>query len=84
MTATLDKYGRILIPKKIREAAGIAKDTILQLKQEGNQIIIEPLRSDAISLDENGFFLFRGYIEQTESDWIIEDRKERDRKLLGL
>ena len=43
MLATLDKFGRILIPKKFREHLGISSDTTMNIVEDGERIIIEPI-----------------------------------------
>ncbi|MEM8526374.1 MAG: AbrB/MazE/SpoVT family DNA-binding domain-containing protein [Bacteroidota bacterium] len=84
MTITLDRYGRILIPKKIREALGIRENMNLQLNQEGNQIIIEPLNENSLYVEENGFIFLNSTVNMPKQDLVMEDRLSREQKLLGL
>lgn len=81
MTATLDKYGRIVIPKVVREAIGLKENMALQLSQEGNKIIIEPILN---YVEEGAFLFFTGRIDGHSTDWVNEDRTLRDEELLGL
>jgi AbrB family looped-hinge helix DNA binding protein len=46
-TVKLDEKGRVIIPKKIREAAQLKEGTCFTVKAEGNKIIIEPVESVA-------------------------------------
>lgn len=40
-TIKLDKKGRIIIPKKIRESAQLTKDSNLSIRSDGKTIILE-------------------------------------------
>ncbi|MEL6718166.1 MAG: AbrB/MazE/SpoVT family DNA-binding domain-containing protein [Bacteroidota bacterium] len=84
MTTTLDRYGRILIPKKLREALGIRENMDLHLKQKGSQIIIEPVKPETLFLEEDGFVFFNGIVDLPVEDWIEDERANRDLKILGL
>ena len=84
MTAILDKYGRILLPKKLRQALGLTENIKLSLRREGNQIIIEPLKEETLFQEKDGFLVFTGQLPDEEKDWVAEDREARDRYLLGL
>jgi AbrB family looped-hinge helix DNA binding protein len=43
----IDKKGRLLIPKKLREKAGIEEGGLVRLRAEERGIIIEPVESVA-------------------------------------
>ena len=43
---SIDRVGRIVIPKALRVALGITPDTPLELIQDGAGIRIEPVRRD--------------------------------------
>ncbi|RSN79119.1 AbrB/MazE/SpoVT family DNA-binding domain-containing protein [Candidatus Methanodesulfokora washburnensis] len=43
----IDKKGRLLIPKKLREKAGIEEGGLVKLRAEERGIIIEPVESVA-------------------------------------
>ena len=40
----IDKKGRILIPKKLREKLGLKDNSIVKIYSDGSRIIIEPIR----------------------------------------
>lgn len=58
MTVTMDKFGRILIPKKIRQLAGLEPGTDLEIfvsKESGNmRLIPKPPPSKSIIITEFG------------------------------
>lgn len=46
MLVTIDKVGRVVIPKALRVALGITPDTQLELIADGAGLRIEPVRRD--------------------------------------
>ena len=40
----IDKKGRILIPKKLREKLGLESNALVKIYSDGYRIIIEPIR----------------------------------------
>lgn len=40
---TLSSKGQIVVPKTLREKAGLVKGTKLRIEMEGNRIILEPV-----------------------------------------
>lgn len=55
MTTTIDKAGRIVVPKSIREAAGLSAGIALNISVNGGRIEIEPVSH--ASLVKKGPFL---------------------------
>lgn len=46
MVRILNKFGRIIIPKKLRKKLGIKLETLLNLDNDGDCIIIKPIIND--------------------------------------
>jgi len=42
----VDKYGRVLIPKKIRDSLGLEPNSSLVLTIRGDELILKPVRPD--------------------------------------
>jgi AbrB family looped-hinge helix DNA binding protein len=84
-TAEIDKAGRIVVPKKMRDALHLVPGTRLTLHQEGDTITLEPeakprglYRKDGILVYEFGRPLPPGHV-----DWVKQARDERDEQLMG-
>ena len=91
MQVTIDKYGRILIPKRIREQLGIQLEQPLELRlsEDGTGLEIGPVSTAPLTYVEtpSGFPVFH-HPEGRTADWdvvaqIKQDREERDRKTMG-
>ena len=84
MIITLDKYGRILIPKKIRKLLGIGPQSQLIIKEQGDSIVIQPLKTENTWIKKRNLLVYTGNLENRESDLISDIREERDNQLLGM
>jgi AbrB family looped-hinge helix DNA binding protein len=75
---TLDKAGRVTLPKKLREAWHLVPGDLIQLKSEGGEITLRPLRRKAPLTNEQGVWVYQG--EPTHAsipDLIDRQRKKR-------
>lgn len=83
MLATLDKYGRIIIPKKIRKQLGITVETGLNIEEDGKRIIIEPISEKEPVVEEDGILVFTGKLSSQPEQLLEDDRALRMKKLRG-
>ncbi|MBO3460041.1 AbrB/MazE/SpoVT family DNA-binding domain-containing protein [Aetokthonos hydrillicola Thurmond2011] len=74
---TLDQFGRVEIPQKIRQELGINNETKLSLKVENGQLILKPVQPEVETYYEDGILVFKAEpVGSTET--IIDDlRTER-------
>ncbi|MCF8260139.1 MAG: AbrB/MazE/SpoVT family DNA-binding domain-containing protein [Melioribacteraceae bacterium] len=82
MLTTLDKFGRIIIPKRFREHLGINFETALNISEDGKRIVIELIKEKNPVIDKDGILVFTGKLEDTKNSLIESDRNRRMRKLL--
>jgi len=94
MQVTIDKYGRILIPKRLREQLGIQLEQPLELRvsEDGASLEIVPPRPAVaeVVITESGWPVIR-HPEGTNINWetdivkqIKQEREERNRKISGF
>lgn len=83
MVTTLDKFGRIIIPKKFRAHLGISSDTSLNISEDGKRIIIEPIQQKEPVVDKDGILVFTGKLDKTKNDFIQNDRNKRMKKIIS-
>ena len=81
MQTKLDKFGRVLNPKKIRQDLGLRPGEMLGLEQSNGKIIITPNSDDECLTVKDGVLIFTGKAEGDLSDAIKNDREARIRKL---
>jgi AbrB family looped-hinge helix DNA binding protein len=58
-TVTLDKAGRVVIPKPLRDALRLAPGDELVLESEGDRVTLRPVRSASALRKEHGIWVFR-------------------------
>ena len=70
MVTTLDKFGRVLIPKKFREHLGIGSNTSLNISEDGKRIVIELVQEKEPLVDKDGILVFTGKLDNKKSRFI--------------
>jgi AbrB family looped-hinge helix DNA binding protein len=83
--AEIDKAGRVVVPKRLREALHLVPGTRLMLHQEGDRLVIQP------ESKPRGLYLKKGTLvydvgpapPSNAVDWIAEDREARMKAVLG-
>jgi AbrB family looped-hinge helix DNA binding protein len=94
MEVKIDKFGRILIPKKVREELGLKPGQYLEIgqvnEQEGIYLKKQPSALPQLTHSAKGFpfFLFEESLEEEDApdaaELIKASREERDQKIMGL
>lgn len=80
---TLDKAGRVMIPKSLRQELHLGPGDTLHLESEGEQITLRPMRPKALLKKEKGVWVYQG--ERTGvsvTDVIDRVRQARLRKFV--
>jgi len=83
---TIDKAGRLVLPKVLRDALHLSPGDTLDLKVEGEQVTLRPRRSTPPLQKERGVWVFRTgeplTVQQTR-DALIAVRERRTRYNAG-
>jgi len=82
MVTTLDKFGRVIIPKKLRAHLGINNKSTLNISADGERIVIELIQDKEPVVDRNGILVFTGKLEDKKGDLLKSDRNRRMKKIL--
>jgi len=82
-TLTLDKAGRVIIPKTLRDEMHLEAGDTLELEAEDGRITLRPVRSGSALRKEHGVWDFRrggkAISEETTTQVLKSVRNERDR-----
>jgi len=79
---TLDKAGRVVLPKPLRDRLQLAPGDTLHLESEGENITLRPVRQNVMLKKELGVWVYQG--EPTDAsipDLIDRDRENRNRSV---
>jgi AbrB family looped-hinge helix DNA binding protein len=83
-TVTLDKAGRVVIPKTLRDELRLAPGDTLTLEFDGDGAMLRPVRSASALRKEHGIWVFRSGRKLTAAETEGELgglRQKRDREL---
>jgi len=79
---TIDKKGRIVLPKSLREEMRVEAGDDLLIEAEGDRITLRPLRREALLRKEFGIWVYQGEPSDTSiPDLIDAEREKRIREL---
>ncbi len=82
----VDKAGRVVIPKLLREELHLGPGDSLHLESAGDQITLRPVRGSTPLRKEDGIWVFRTgkRIPAVATDKLLDDlRAERDLRHIG-
>lgn len=85
-SVTLDKAGRFVLPKQLRDELRLEPGDKLELDFEGERVTLRPVRSNTPLRKERGVWVFRcgARLPAAVADKVIRDMREnRDRQHLG-
>jgi len=88
MTArlTIDKAGRVVIPKRLRDKLHLAPGDAFQLESSEEEIVLRPVRQELSLRKERGVWVAYGGepLSAEMTDSVLQSiRDERDAKNLG-
>jgi AbrB family looped-hinge helix DNA binding protein len=76
---TIDKAGRVVLPKPLREELQLAPGDMLELQSFGEEITLRPVRPSLPVAKERGVWVFRTDepLAATVTNDILRDLRER-------
>ena len=77
METTLDRFGRVVIPKRLREDLGLHPGSVLQIKQDDQKIFIEPMHEEPRMVVKKGVLVYQGVATGDIERAIKDHRQER-------
>lgn len=78
-TVTLDKAGRVVIPKPLRDELHLEPGDTLELESEGEHVTLRPVRSASPLRKERGVWVFRSgkKLSAAVTDKALRDIRDR-------
>lgn len=81
MEAHIDKLGRIVIPKIMRDHTGLKAGTKVQIEEIDHHLIIKPIGHSSPFKKEGGIMVFMGTSTENLDLAVQKDREDRIKKL---
>jgi AbrB family looped-hinge helix DNA binding protein len=82
MDTTLDRFGRVVIPKDVRDALGLRAGDSLRVEPAGDSVVLKPVRAGSSWRREGKVLVFTGTLTEEPGDLLRRQREERMRKLM--
>jgi AbrB family looped-hinge helix DNA binding protein len=86
MTLTVDKAGRVILPKPVRDRLGLHAGSNLELEETPDGVVLKPVARRPSLVKKGSFWVHTGELPSAYdiTKAIDEDREERIRKAWGL
>ena len=85
MTLTIDKAGRVILPKPVRERLGLHAGSGLEMQETPEGVVLKPAGRGSSLVRKGSFLMHTGELPSGYDilKTIEQDRDERDRKTWG-
>jgi AbrB family looped-hinge helix DNA binding protein len=83
---TLDKAGRIILPKPLRDELRLQVGDTLEVESSSDEITLRPTRGNAQLRKKHGIWVYRSGKPLSQADvdkTVREVREERENQILG-
>lgn len=81
METTVDKFGRIVIPKKIRNDFNLEPGTQIHIEENGQAIVLKPVQGEPDLILKEGVLVFSGTPAGNLDEVLTKHREERIRSI---
>lgn len=82
----IDKFGRVVLPKEIRDRLGVRPGTEFEVEEQENIILLKPVGKKSRIVEKDGWWVIEtdGPIpEDAILKAIEQDREDRDKAIWG-
>jgi AbrB family looped-hinge helix DNA binding protein len=83
MEITVDRFGRVVIPKEVREDLGLQPGSVLRVEEREDEILLTPLRDGPPTRIKGGVLVFSGEPAGDLLEAVKRHRDERAKRVAG-
>jgi len=84
MKATIDRFGRVVVPKDMRDRLGLRPGSELNIEEHDKEIVIKQAEQESPLRIEEGVLVFAGIVLGDITESIRRQREERIKKLSSI
>jgi AbrB family looped-hinge helix DNA binding protein len=84
MKATIDRFGRVVVPKDMRDRLGLRPGAELNIEEHNKEIVIKQTEQESPLRIEDGVLVFAGTALGDITENIRRNREERIKKLSSI
>ena len=82
MQTTIDRFGRIVLPKRVRDDFNLEPGSIIQIEESGQKIILKPIHGEPSLRLKQGILVFTG-VPLGDLDNVVAKHREERLKSFG-
>ena len=83
MQLTIDRFGRVVLPKSMRDNLGLGPGDRLEASEEGDTIVLRPVRDQGFLTDKGGVLVFTDTATGDVEGAVAAHRQERLKRASG-
>ena len=77
MKTTVDRFGRIVVPKDIRDRLGLRPGAEVEIEEQGSEVVLKQVEREAPLKLEQGVLVFTGTATGDIADAVRTHRHDR-------
>lgn len=79
----IDRLGRVVIPKALRDELGLVPGTLLHIEETAEGLLIKRPKAEWPLVLKEGILVYGGRVVGDTGNGVVDDREERIRKVGG-
>jgi AbrB family looped-hinge helix DNA binding protein len=79
---TIDRFGRVVVPKKVRDDFGLAPKVELEVEEGSNGIVLHPKREDSFIISKKGVLVVRAKAKEPNEYFLEKDRRNHIKHIM--
>ena len=84
MQLVLDRFGRVVLPKLIRDNLGLRPGDALDLEEREESVVLHPQRLRPAIEEKDGLLVFAGTADESLEKAVEQHRQDRLRRQSGM
>jgi AbrB family looped-hinge helix DNA binding protein len=84
MQLTIDKFGRIVIPKALRDGLQLISGSVLEVEEKADHLVLRPFHEQPVLVRRSGFLIHTGTTSSLPDTILKKEREARLLKLAGF
>ena len=84
MKTTVDRFGRVVLPKKVRDALGLVPGSSLEVDAEGDSVRLRPATEASALAEHSGVLVFEGAAAGDVTGAVQALREARNQRTGGM
>ena len=81
MKTTVDRFGRVVVPKNIRDRLGMRPGSEIEIDEKENEVILKPAEREPLLMVKKGVLVYSGKAAGDLREAVRTQREERLRKI---